>query len=183
VKKGSTRKVFQKAIEEGKVEDHIHALDVATGDAIFLPSGRLHALGAGNLIVEIQENSDTTYRVYDWNRVKKGRARRAMHIEQAMQCIDFDDREPALLQPVGESLVRHEVFEVDKWFLDGEREIADAGRFAIIVCLTGELKCAGRQFKPGDFFLVPAQLDDRLVRPLSENVSLLRVMLPRSGGL
>jgi mannose-6-phosphate isomerase len=178
VKKGSIREVFQKAVEEGKVEDHIHALDVAAGDAIFLPSGRLHALGAGNLLVEIQENSDTTYRVYDWNRVKKGSAPRQMHIEQAMQCIDFDDREPALLQPVGESLLRHELFEIDKWFLHGEREIADAGRFAIVVCLTGELKCAGRQFKPGDFFLVPAQLADRQIRPLGENVSLLRVMTP-----
>jgi hypothetical protein len=60
-----------------------------------------------------------------------------------------------------------------------EREIAEPGRFAIVVCLTGELACAGRQFKPGDFFLVPAELDDRLIRPIGENVSLLRVMLPR----
>jgi mannose-6-phosphate isomerase len=183
VKKGSTREVFQKAVEEGKIEDHIHAFDVTAGDAIFLPSGRLHALGAGNLIVEIQENSDTTYRVYDWNRVKKGRARRPMHIAKALRCIDFSDCEPTLLKPEGEALVRHELFDVDKWRLSGEREIAEAGRFAIVVCLTGELKCAGRQFMSGDFFLVPAQLDDRLVRPLSENVSLLRVMLPRSGGL
>ena len=177
VKKNVTRTGFAKAVEQGKVEDQIHSLDVATGDAIFLPSGRLHALGAGNLLVEIQENSDTTYRVYDWNRVKKGRARRQMHIEQAMQCIDFDDREPELLRPKGESLVRCERFEIDKWDLGTEREIAEPGRFAIVVCLTGELACAGRQFKPGDFFLVPAQLDDRLVRPAGENVSLLRVMI------
>jgi mannose-6-phosphate isomerase len=178
VTKGSTREVFQKAIEEGKVEDHMHALEVVTGDAIFLPSGRLHALGAGNLLVEIQENSDTTYRVYDWNRVKKGRARRPMHIAQALRCIDFNDCEPTLLKPEGETLLRHELFEIDKWHLGSEREIAEAGRFAIVVCLTGELECAKRQFKPGDFFLVPAQLDDRLVRPLGENVSLLRVMMP-----
>jgi mannose-6-phosphate isomerase len=179
VKKGVTRAGFAKALERGKVEDQVHSLDVATGDAIFLPSGRLHALGAGNLLVEIQENSDTTYRVYDWNRVKKGRAPREMHIDQALQCIDFADREPALLRPTGESLVRHELFEIDKWLLGSEREIADAGRFAIVVCLTGELECTKRQFKPGDFFLVPAQLEDRLVRPLGENVSLLRVMLPQ----
>lgn len=179
VKKDTTREVFQRAVEEGKVEDHIHALDVGAGDAIFLPSGRLHALGAGNLIAEIQENSDTTYRVYDWNRVKKGRARRPMHIAKALRCIDFNDWEPPLLKPEGESLVKHELFEIDKWLLSSEREIADAGRFAIVACLTGELECAGRQFKPGDFFLVPAQLEDRLVRALGENVSLLRVMLPK----
>jgi mannose-6-phosphate isomerase len=179
VRKGVTPARFAKAIEQGKVEEHIHSLDVVAGDAIFLPSGRLHALGAGNLLVEIQENSDTTYRVYDWNRVKKGQARRQMHIEQAMQCIDFEDVEPPLLRPNGESLVRHETFEVDKWVLEVEREIAEPGGFAIVVCLTGELTCAGRQFKPGDFFLVPAQLEDRAVRPIGENVSLLRVTLPR----
>jgi mannose-6-phosphate isomerase len=180
IKKGATRAVFEKALERGNVEEHLHSLDVTAGDAIFLPSGRLHALGAGNLIVEIQENSDTTYRVYDWNRVKKGRALRPMHIAQAMRCIDFEDREPALLRPAGESLVRHETFEIDKWFLPEERPIAEPGRFAMVVCLTGELTCAGRQFKPGDFFLVPAQLEDRVVRPLGENVSLLRVTMPQS---
>lgn len=179
LKNGSTREVFQRAIEERKVEDHIHTLEVAAGDAIFLPSGRLHALGAGNLIVEIQENSDTTYRVYDWGRVKKDRARRPMHVAKALRCIDFTDCEPALLKPKGEALVRHELFEIDKWELSQEREIADAGRFAIVVCLTGELECAGRRFKPGDSFLVPAQLADRQIRPLGENVSLLRVMMPR----
>jgi mannose-6-phosphate isomerase len=180
LKKGVTRALFAKALEHGKVEEQIHSLDVAAGDAIFLPSGRLHALGGGNLLVEIQENSDTTYRVYDWNRMKKGRARRQMHIAEAMQCIDFNDIEPALLEPVDESLVRHERFEIDKWDLRAEREISEPGRFAIIVCLTGEVACAGRQFKPGDFFLVPAQLEDRVVRPIGENVSLLRVMMPRS---
>lgn len=183
VKKGATRAVFEKALEIGKVEEHLHPIDVATGDAIFLPSGRLHALGGGNLIVEIQENSDTTYRVYDWNRAKKRRAPRVMHIAQAMECIDFDDCEPDLLRPAGELLVKHELFEIDKWELAEQREIAERRRFAIVVCLTGELACAGRQFKPGDFFLVPAQLEDRVVRPMGENVSLLRVMMPGSGGL
>ena len=178
LEKGTTREVFRKALDQRKVEKHLHALELKTGDAIFLPSGRLHALGGGNLIVEIQENSDTTYRVYDWNRVKKGRAPRQMHIAEAMQCIDFDDVEPGLLGPVGESLVRHEMFKIDKWVLGAEREIAEPGRFAIVACITGELACAGRQFKPADFFLVPAQLEDRVVRPLGENVSLLRVTMP-----
>lgn len=179
VKKGTTREVFKKALEQGKVEKHLHALELKTGDAIFLPSGRMHALGAGNVLVEIQENSDTTYRIYDWNRAKKRRAPRPMHIAEAMQCVDFGDVEPALLRPKGESLVKHEAFEIDKWKLEREREIADRGRFAIVVCLTGELECAGRRFKPGDFFLVPAELEDRAVRPIGEDVSLLRVAMPQ----
>jgi mannose-6-phosphate isomerase len=179
IKKGCSRAIFAAALERGRVEDQVHSLDIAAGDTIFLPSGRLHALGGGTLVVEIQENSDTTYRVYDWSRMKKGHARRHMHIAEAMKCIDFEDFEPGLLRPEGETLVRHDTFAVDKWVLEADREIAEPGRFAIGACLTGELSCAGREFKPGEFFLVPATLEDRLVRPLSSNVSLLRVTLPR----
>lgn len=178
VKKGTTRDRFTKALEQGKLEKHLHALEVKTGDAIFLPSGRMHALGAGNVLVEIQENSDTTYRIYDWDRAKKRRAPRQMHLAEAMQCVDFNDVEPELLKPTGESLVGNELFEIAKWDVKAEREIAERGRFAIVVCLTGELDCAGRRFKPGDFFLVPAEFGDRVVRPIGEGASLLRVMLP-----
>ena len=179
VKKGATREGFTKALEQGKVEKHLHALDVKAGDAIYLPSGRMHALGAGIVLVEIQENSDTTYRIYDWDRSKKGRAARQMHIAEAMQCIDFKDVEPALLQPKGESLVRQELFEVEKWSLAEAREIATPAKFAIVVCLTGTIECSGKQFKPGDFFLVPAQQQDRVARPIGRSVSLLRITLPR----
>lgn len=178
VKKGTTRERFTKALEQGKVEKHLHALELKTGDAIFLPSGRMHALGAGNVLVEIQENSDTTYRVYDWDRAKKRRAPRQMHLAEAMQCVDFNDVEPALLRPAGESLVRNELFEIENWDLKTEREIAERGRFAIVVCLTGEVDCAGRQFKAGDFFLAPAELGERVVRPVGDGASLLRVMMP-----
>jgi mannose-6-phosphate isomerase class I len=103
-----------------------------------------------------------------------------MHIAEALQCIDFSDREPSLLKPEGELLVRHSFFEIEKWLLRKERESAPSGSFAIVVCLTGVLECAGLKFKPGDFFLVPAQLEDRVLRPKAENVSLLRVTIPRS---
>jgi len=179
LKKGSTRGAFVKALKQGKPDSHAHQIFVRAGDAIFLPSGRLHAVGAGNLIVEIQQNSDTTYRVYDWDRMKKGGTARTMHIAEALQCIDFSDREPSLLKPAGESLVRHSFFDVEKWLVRSEREIAPRGSFAIVVCLTGALECAGLKFKPGDFFLVPAKLEDRVLRPIGENVSLLRVTIPR----
>jgi mannose-6-phosphate isomerase len=161
------------------VEQHLHAIEVKAGDAIFLPSGRMHALGAGNVLVEIQENSDTTYRIHDWDRTKKGRAARQMHIAEAMQCVDFNDVEPTLLKPKGETLVNNELFVIDKWQLKQERELVEPGRFAIVVCLTGEIECAGRKFKPGDFFLVPAQLKDRVVAPIGKDASLLRVTMPR----
>ena len=179
LKKGSTRGAFVKALKEARVLSHAHQISVETGDAIFLPSGRLHAVGAGNVIAEIQQNSDTTYRIFDWDRVQKGGPAREMHIAEALQCIDFSDREPSLLKQEGELLVRQPFFEIEKWLLQEEREIAPSGRFAIVVCLTGGIECAGSRFKPGDFFVVPAELEDRLVRPAAENVSLLRVTIPK----
>jgi mannose-6-phosphate isomerase len=179
LKKSSTRGAFVKALKQGNVQSHAHQISVQTGDAFFLPSGRLHAVGAGNLIVEIQQNSDTTYRVFDWDRVQKGGTPRKMHIAEALQCIDFSDWEPSLLKQEGELLIRQSFFAIEKWLLQKEREIAPSGSFALVVCLTGALECAGLQFKPGDFFLIPAELEDRLVRPAAENVSLLRVTIPR----
>ena len=177
-KKATTAKNFTKALEEGKVEKHLHALEVESGDALFLPSGRIHALGAGNVIVEIQENSDTTYRIYDWDRARQRNAPRQMHVEQAMECVDFADVAPKLLRPKGDLLLRNEFFEIEKWDLGAEREVVSPGRFAIVLCLTGAVECAGRKFAAGDFFLVPAALGKRTVRPIGSDVSLLRVMLP-----
>lgn len=179
LKKSSTRGAFVKTLKQGNPDSHAHRIFVAPGDAIFLPSGRLHAVGAGNLIVEIQQNSDTTYRVYDWDRMKKGGTPRKMHITEALQCIDFSDREPSLLKQGAELLVSNSLFAVEKWNLPKERESVPVGSFAIIVCVAGALECAGAEFKPGDFFLVPAELEDRVLRPKDENVSLLRVTIPK----
>jgi mannose-6-phosphate isomerase len=179
LEKGATRSTFVKALKQGNVLESAHPIPVQTGDAMFLPSGRLHAVGAGNLIVEIQQNSDTTYRVFDWNRTEKGAAPRKMHIAEALQCIDFSDREPLLLKQEGELLVSNSLFAVEKWLLRGERESVTAGCFAMIVCLTGVIECAGLTFNPGDFFLVPAQLEDRALRPKEDNASLLRVTIPK----
>jgi mannose-6-phosphate isomerase len=158
LRKSMTRDQFEDALHSGTVADCVHAIRMKSGDAMFLPSGRFHAIGAGNLLVEVQQNSDTTYRVFDWNRV--------------------DDQAPEPITPSGELLVRHEPFEVQKWSLDSQRAIAPLGQFAIVLCLTGALRCAGVDFTPGDFFLVPASLQDRSIDPRREGTSLLRVTIP-----
>ena len=144
-----------------------------------MPSGRLHAIGAGNLIIEVQQNSDTTYRVFDWNRTHKGGAARKLHIAEALQSIDFSDREPELLKQESELLLKQPFFQIEKWLLPEERVIGPRGDFAITVCLTGAIECGGLKFSPSDFFLVPAELEDRLLRPLAQDTSLLLVTLPR----
>jgi mannose-6-phosphate isomerase len=89
---------FRRALDAGNAADHLHVIQVKSGDSMFLPSGRFHAVGGGNLLVEVQQNSDTTYRVFDWNRVDDSGRPRQLHIEQAMDSINFDDVTPALVK-------------------------------------------------------------------------------------
>src|SRR5207244_823124 len=173
-----TRDQFGKAIRDGTAADHVHTIGVKTGDAAFLPAGRLHALGAGNLLIEIQQNSDTTYRVFDWNRVDDTGKQRQLHVDQALQCIDFTDVRPRLLPLESELLLRDNLFEIQKWNLDSPREIVPREQFAIACCLTGSLRCADVDLTPGEFFLVPAELDDRQLKPISEGTTFLRITIP-----
>ena len=173
-----TRDQLENALRDGTAADHVHKIRVRAGDAVFLPAGRLHALGAGNLLIEIQQNSDTTYRVFDWNRVDDQGKQRQLHIDRALQCIDFNDVRPRLLLPEGELLLRHNLFEIQKWNLDSPREVAPRGQFAITCCLTGSVRCADVDFRPGEFSLISAQLQNRELHPQIERTSLLRVTIP-----
>jgi mannose-6-phosphate isomerase len=92
---GVTRAEFESALRSHQLEPLTHRLPVRRGDSLFIHSGRIHAIDAGSLILEIQENSDTTYRVYDWGRLGLDGRPRALHIAEALECIDFDDFEPA----------------------------------------------------------------------------------------
>jgi mannose-6-phosphate isomerase len=142
---------------------------------MFLPSGRMHAIGAGLVIVEIQQNSDTTYRVFDWNRTDENGQPRGLHVDESMRSIDFEDYEPALVTPDGETLVRHPLFSVHKWPLSEARPAAPAGTFAIVVCLSGEAACAGVSLRPGQFLLVPASLTTRTIEPQANETTVLRI--------
>jgi mannose-6-phosphate isomerase len=96
LRKGATRESFERAIAEGTVAEQVHAITPGKGDSIFIESGRLHAIGAGFLIHEIQQNSDTTYRVFDWNRTDFAGKPRQLHVEESLACIDFGDAEPGM---------------------------------------------------------------------------------------
>ena len=176
--KPSTRVQFENALREGTAADYIHKIPVKPGDAAFLPAGRLHAVSAGNLLIEVQQNSDTTYRVFDWNRRDDSGQPRQLHVKQAMASIDFKDVTPKLVRPKGETLVRHELFEVQKWNLDSPREATPRGQFAVVCCVTGKLRCADVDLAPGEFFLVPARLQDRQLQPRRKGTRLLRITIP-----
>ena len=175
-----TRDSFEQRLREGTVINHVHRIAVQAGDAVFLPAGRVHAIGAGNLLIEIQQNSDTTYRVFDWNRTDPATGTaRDLHIAQAIQCINFEDVQPQLIQPQDDLLISDQSFEIRKWNLDEAREAAPVGYFTIIYCLTGNLNCAEASLRPGEIFLVPAHSKDRQLKPLVSDTTLLRVTIPK----
>jgi mannose-6-phosphate isomerase len=158
LKNGVTRADFEKAISEGTVEHAVHAVSPKAGESIFIPSGRLHAIGAGLLIHEIQQNSDTTYRVFDWNRVGLDGKPRQLHVEQSLASIDFNDFEPDMDTPNGDVLAECAYFKTNRRALAAGESLAnpDPNRFTIVGVVEGELTSAdGQTFVKGDYLLLP----------------------------
>jgi mannose-6-phosphate isomerase len=178
LRKGVTREEFQRSLDEGTVEERLHRAPVLTGESIFIPSGRLHAIGEGLVIVEVQQNSDTTYRVFDWNRKGLDGKPRDLHVEESLASIDFGDFEPAI-SPASQPLVADcPFFRVEKKLLPVPAPAAANGDFSIITCLTGEVECSGTNLRPGGFMLVPACLKNPLLTPVGDDTSVLVTTLP-----
>jgi mannose-6-phosphate isomerase len=175
---GTTRANFEQRLREGGVEQMLHDIPVHGGESIFIPSGRLHAIGAGNVIIEIQQNSDTTYRVFDWARTGLDGKPRALHIEQSLASIDFEDFEPEV-KPATDPLVADcPLFRVEKTTLTEPADLRPAGRFALIVSLDNTVACGGREFTKGQFFLVPAEGQNSTIAPVEGTASILVTSLP-----
>lgn len=178
LKKGVTREKFEKAIGTPELPKLLHALPTAQSDVMFLPSGRIHAIGAGNVILEIQQNSDTTYRVDDWGRVDDKGKPRELHREQALASIRFNDYEPQLAQPHGERVIECPFFSVQRAFIyPGEYRVwtSDQTSFQYHFLAQGELKIDDRTFKRGESWLVPANTESYNLEPLGEGAELVTV--------
>ena len=165
VKEGVDEARFREALISGEAESCVHAVPVTKGQHLFIPSGRLHAIGAGLLIYEIQQNSDTTYRVYDWNRPGIDGKPRELHVEESLRCIDFTDVTPGMDEPEGNLLVACEHFRLERHALTvgATLESATQGRFAIFTVVAGEIEAGATVFSEGDFFLVPSGRGEDLV--------------------
>lgn len=187
LKRGVTEAEFERRIRAGTVAECFHRLAVRPGDAMFLPSGRVHAIGAGNVIFEIQQNSDTTYRVFDWNRVDRDGQTRELHVAQSLASIDFGDFEPSLVLSRAERgaaggvrrLVDDPLFRVDHISMDAALNLAlNQPACVILGVLEGRLRVDGAgqavELAAGQFCLVPAHLADATLRPLTA-ASFLRV--------
>jgi mannose-6-phosphate isomerase len=178
-KPGVTRATFEAALQECHVADQVHHVAVKKGDAIHIPSGRVHAIGAGNVIVEVQQNSDTTYRVFDWNRFGLDGRLRQLHVEESLASIDFEDEEPPLL-PADHNgvLIECAHFCVERWRLEAPRLCETDERFAIFAVVDGTVDCGDRAFAAGSFFLAPPELAKVALRPLDGSATVLRTTIP-----
>jgi len=177
LKRGVTRAEFENKIKTGAVAECFHRVSVRAGDAMFLPSGRVHALGAGLIIFEIQQNSDTTYRVFDWNRLGLDGKPRELHIPQSLASIDFKDFEPSLIPLAfvqngpqrGRPLVRDPLFTAEAHQVDADASVPlRPNKLQIIALVTGQVEvCEGQgtlALVPGQFCLVPASLAQVVLR-------------------
>jgi len=153
---GTTHGTFAAALADGTVESNLHVLPTHEGDSIFIPSGRLHAIGEGNLIVEIQQNSDTTYRVFDWNRVGLDGKPRELHVEQSMVSTDFSDFAPTLSHQSCGVIAECAHFRVEKRKIEGPTVLNAPGDFSIVTVVQGAARCGNDIFRPGDFYLLTA---------------------------
>jgi mannose-6-phosphate isomerase len=179
LRRGVTRQVFEERLKTGTVAECFHRVAVRRGDAMFMPSGRVHGIGAGCVIFEIQQNSDTTYRVFDWNRVDRDGQARELHIPESLVCIDFGDFEPSLVQepfagpPEAQArrLVSCPYFQAEhrRWTSGVEERFG--GRPLIIATTAGDLQIVHRgleqKLRAGRLCLLPASLERVIVRARS----------------
>lgn len=137
-----TPATFLKTLKKGSPEPYLHRINTTQGDSLFIPSGRLHAIAEGNLILEIQENSDTTYRVYDWGRLGLDGKLRELHIEKSLLSINFNDIKPSKIPASKENSILADCpeFRIQKICLHTPLEIIPNQEPKILSVVEGSLK-------------------------------------------
>ncbi len=164
-KRDSSREEFLKYLEEGKVEELLNFIPVKKGESYFISAGTVHAIGAGCLICEIQQNSNLTYRVYDYNRRGADGKLRELHVDKAVKVIDFKKYAPVSFGSDGKkdekTLAECKYFRVREIKLSGEKEFYDENSFTALTVVSGSGEiCGGGYsdgFSKGDSFFVPCK--------------------------
>ncbi len=186
LKEGVDAATLQDAVAQGECERCLHSYKPRVGDCVFIPAGTVHALGGGLVIAEIQQASDTTFRLFDWNRVGADGKPRQLHIQQSLDTIDFSRGPVEKQQPEAVTEGRSRLVECDKFVLDRIRsdraiEVGGDDRFHIVVVVEGAAGFSdpsGEQsLISGQSFLLPAAAD-RLSITAEGDVELLDMYLP-----
>lgn len=173
LKEGTTESTLARAIENSQLELYLNEIEVKKGDIFFIPAGTVHAIGEGILLAEIQQNSDTTYRLYDWDRKGEDGTGRELHIEKALAVIDFNKKinpthsRPLTIKDDGYTrvfLAACPYFVTEKINTKNGYRLNPAGeRFYILINLTGEgdiiYDNKNYQLYPGKTYFLPAGLE------------------------
>lgn len=195
LKPGTTKAAFEDAVRSDTVPALLNSIPVATGDMVFVPAGCVHAMGKGLVICEIQQNSDTTYRVYDWGRVDADGKPRQLHVEQALRAINFEDRSPDKVRPIEVAegrnkrayLVACPYFAMQTLTLEEPMEESTRGeRFESLMIVSGSavIRTEGADetgISAGDSALIPACLGEYTIVP-SGRCEILKIFVPDMEG-
>ncbi len=185
---GVDRGDVERAVERGAFEQVLHRFHPQVGDCILVPAGTVHAIGSGLVLVEIQQSSDTTYRLFDWNRVDASGKPRPLHIEQALNVIDYaagpvapQHRATTGLTGATE-LVACDKFCMRLWNLTESTTIELQQRFRILTVVHGELQIDGQPtpqpLVKGQTTLIPACLEAVAIQPLKTPCHFLDITVP-----
>lgn len=183
----SNREAFAAAVADGTVVDLLRRVSVAPGDTIFVPAGTLHAINAGIMLFEIQQTSDLTYRVYDYDRRDANGKPRELHLERALDVIDYRATGPAAIlpQPLGDGrslLVRCPYFAMERWELGAAYECSTSpATFTILTVIDGattlEWQDGNLNMRRGESLVLPASLGTYRLLP-DASVTLLACSVP-----
>ncbi len=190
-----TRESFERAIRDGNADRSLVPLPARKGDAVFVPAGTAHTIGPGLVLCEIQEHSDLTYRVFDYNRLGADGKPRALHIEKAMQVLRFGTQIGGRVGPLrlatdaGERslLVACPHFAVERWALSLRHSSKTSReRFELLIVIEGKGQLASHgesaDYGPGQAWFLPAALGEYEIAP-STATTILRTYLPDMAAL
>lgn len=187
LKQGVDRPAFEQAMQRGDCETFLNTLQPRSGDCLFLPPGTIHSLGPGLVVAEIQQSSDVTYRLFDWNRLGNDGLPRPLHVAEALEVIDFKLGPCRFQTPIVteseqvERLVACDHFVIDRWQFDQPRPIGGDSRFHLLVMLADAVNIsgdpAGVPLSAGEVALLPAELGPINLTPLP-SATLLDIYLP-----
>jgi len=188
---GTDRNSLRNAIRQEKLEEVLCALLLTRDDAIYVPGGRVHCIGKGCLLLEVQQNSNTTYRIHDWGRVERDGKPRELHIKEAFQAINREDSAPVRIEPrkLKESgpnshweVMTCPYFRITRLDLSQPEIINnDGGSFHTLFTVTGKVDIKADSFTqstgPGTSCLLPAILERYTLMPTGGTARVIRISL------
>ena len=157
-----SKEEYETAIKENRLTELLNFYEVKAGECYFIPSGTIHAIAAGCLICEIQQNSNLTFRVYDYGRKDKNGNERELHIDKALKVTSLNRFSPITFE---DCLGKCEYFTVQKYETDGEmRFCTDEESFHCMTCVKGKGVIEDKAIAQGDSFFIPANYGEYTVR-------------------